>query len=190
MGVLPSIPYRDSFYASVVWPRKLTFSKLACYSVILWHAHALLVLTSKSNFNKQRECFLFFRIPAFGYYQLVRVCNPCYALIDDMFCEEPVVSTAATWQEGWTAPKNLTTAYLDSKSNGNPSIVFENLRDNTLGASEPCSRITILVSICYFSLTSYVYVISCLATSWVNTTASDWILFKTATYFGPRFYYK
>lgn len=35
-------------------------------------------------------------IPAFGYYQLVRVCNPCYALIDDMFCEEPVVSTHAT----------------------------------------------------------------------------------------------
>ena len=36
---------------------------------------------------------LFFRIPAFGYVQLVRVCNPCFALIDDMFCEEPVVLT-------------------------------------------------------------------------------------------------
>lgn len=32
-------------------------------------------------------------IPAFGYVQLVRVCNPCFALIDDMFCEEPVVLT-------------------------------------------------------------------------------------------------
>ena len=40
---------------------------------------------------------LFFRIPAFGYVQLVRVCNPCFALIDDMFCEEPVVLTD-TWQ--------------------------------------------------------------------------------------------
>lgn len=35
-------------------------------------------------------------IPAFGYVQLVRVCNPCFALIDDMFCEEPVVFTDIT----------------------------------------------------------------------------------------------
>ncbi|KAJ7394405.1 hypothetical protein OS493_000214 [Desmophyllum pertusum] len=35
-------------------------------------------------------------IPAFGYEQLVRVCNPCFALIDDMFCEEPVVFTDTT----------------------------------------------------------------------------------------------
>lgn len=35
-------------------------------------------------------------IPAFGYDQLVRVCNPCFALLDEMFCEEPIVYTDPT----------------------------------------------------------------------------------------------
>jgi len=35
-------------------------------------------------------------ISAFGYDQLVRVCNPCFALLDDMFCEEPIVAADPT----------------------------------------------------------------------------------------------
>ncbi|CAH3106202.1 unnamed protein product [Porites lobata] len=35
-------------------------------------------------------------IPAFGYNQNVRVCNPCFALLDEMFCEEPVACTDPT----------------------------------------------------------------------------------------------
>ncbi|XP_073255602.1 uncharacterized protein [Porites lutea] len=35
-------------------------------------------------------------IPAFGYNQNVRVCNPCFALLDEMFCEEPIACTDPT----------------------------------------------------------------------------------------------
>ncbi|XP_073255508.1 uncharacterized protein [Porites lutea] len=35
-------------------------------------------------------------IPAFGYNQNVRVCNPCFALLDEMFCEEPIAYTDPT----------------------------------------------------------------------------------------------
>lgn len=35
-------------------------------------------------------------IPAFGYNQLVRVCNPCFALLDEMFFEEPIAHTDPT----------------------------------------------------------------------------------------------
>ncbi|CAH3191958.1 unnamed protein product [Porites evermanni] len=35
-------------------------------------------------------------IPAFAYNQNVRVCNPCFALLDEMFCEEPIACTDPT----------------------------------------------------------------------------------------------
>ena len=60
--------------------------------VALISSHRLLVdkLTT-------RTCLFFFRIPAFGYNQNVRVCNPCFALLDEMFCEKPIACTDPTW---------------------------------------------------------------------------------------------
>ena len=78
----------DNVFKNILYfSRQTTIIKLLVLVLAVIRKESVVVIMVYENTLLKILNSFYIRVPAFGYDQPVRVCNPCFALVDEMFIQ-------------------------------------------------------------------------------------------------------